>query len=316
MSSTSFQVVYDGPALAGSTIDVRDLAPALLAFGDIIEQANMTLNEGRTSVALRVNASFKSGCFGIDFSVVQSLVNQVAGLFKEPTVVAAKDLAEQIGFVYGKGAAATLGVIGLIKWLRNRKVTKVVLLDDGIARIEVDGDRLEVEQRTIALLRNFKLRQALEAAIAKPLEKEGYESVAISHKPEDGFVTITKAERGYFIAPPPDTEELADQTTTANLQLVNVAFKGDNKWRFYDGTTQFYAALMDERFVHRVQVGDENFASGDILTVRLRKRQWLEGEVMKAEYEVIEVLKHRRGMAQIPLVFSADDSRNEPKNVK
>ena len=124
-------------------------------------------------------------------------------------------------------------------------------------------------------------------------------------------MTITKAERGYFVAPPPDTEELADQTTTANLQLVNVSFKGDNKWRFYDGTTQFYAALMDERFVHRVQVGEENFASGDILTVTLRKRQWLEGDVMKAEYEVIEVLKHRRGMAQIPLVFSSDDPRND-----
>ena len=96
MSSTSFQVVYDGPALAGSTINVRDLAPALLAFGDVIEQANMTLNNGQTSISLRVNASFKSGCFGIDFSVVQSLIDQVAGLFKEPVVVAAKELAEQI----------------------------------------------------------------------------------------------------------------------------------------------------------------------------------------------------------------------------
>lgn len=307
MSTSSFQVVYDGPALAGSTIDVRDLAPALLAFGDAIEQANMTLNDGRTSIALRVNASFKSGCFGIDFAVVQSLANQVAGLFKDPAVVAAKEVAEQIGFVYGKGAAATLGVIGLVKWLRNRKINKVVLLDNGRARIEVDGDRLETEQRTIALLRNFKLRQALEAAIARPLEKEGFESVAISHEPEQGFVVITKAERGYFIAPPPDTEELGDQIATANLQLVSVAFKGDNKWRFYDGTTQFHAAIVDERFVHRVQIGEENFASGDILTVSLRKRQWLEGDVMKAEYEVLEVLKHRRGMAQIPLLFSPKD---------
>ena len=82
MSNSSFQVVYDGPALTGSTIDVRDLAPALLAFGDVIEQANFTLNEGRTSVALRVNASFKSGCFGIDFSVVQSLMDQMTSLFK------------------------------------------------------------------------------------------------------------------------------------------------------------------------------------------------------------------------------------------
>lgn len=308
MSTTSFQVVYDGPALAGSTIDVRELAPALLAFGDVIEQANSTLNDGRTSVSLRVNASFKSGCFGIDFSVVQSLVDQVAGLFKDPAVVTAKELAEHIGFVYGKGAATTLGVIGLIKWLRNRKITRVVLLDDGMARIEINGEKFETEQRTIALLRNYKLRQALEAAIARPLEKEGYESVAISQKPDAGFVIISKSERGYFIAPPPDTEELADQTTTANLQLVNVAFKGDNKWRFFDGTTQFYAALLDDRFVHRVQLGEENFASGDILTVSLRKRQWLEGDVMKAEYEVLEVMKHRRGMAQISLTLSDDGS--------
>ena len=304
MSSTSFQVVYDGPALAGSTIDVRDLAPALLAFGDVIEQANMTLNNGQTSVALRVNASFKSGCFGIDFSVVQSLVDQLAGLLKSETVVAAKELAEQLGFIYEKGAGAVLGLLAVLKWLRNRKITKVVLLDNGKARIEVDGDKLEVEQRTIALLRNFKLRKALEDAIAKPLEKDGYESVAISHKPDEGFFEITKAEGAYFVAPPPDLEELDNTVSTANLQLVNVAFKGDNKWRFFDGSTQFHAALLDETFVHRVQSGEENFAAGDILSVKLRKRQWLEGDVMKAEYEVAEVLGHRRGMAQIPLVFT------------
>lgn len=306
MSSTSFQVVYDGPALAGSTIDVRDLAPALLAFGDVIEQANFTLNDGRTSVALRVNASFKSGCFGIDFSIVQSLMNQVAALFKEPAVVSAKEVTEQLGFVYAKGVAGIGGVLFVIKWLRNRKIKRVVLLDNGLARIELDDDQLETEQRTIALLRNFKLRQALEAAVAKPLEREGYESVAISTKPEDGFFTITRAERSYFLAPPAETEELADQTTKANLQLVNVAFKDDNKWRFYDGTTQFYAAILDDRFVHRVQSGEENFSAGDILVVSLRKRQWLEADVMKAEHEVVEVLSHRRGMAQIPLVFTGD----------
>lgn len=307
MSSTSFQVVYDGPALAGSTIDVRELAPALLAFGDAIEQANFTLNDGRTSVALRVNASFKSGCFGIDFSVVQSLMNQVSALFKEPAVVSAREVTEHLGFVYAQGTATIAGVLYVIRWLRNRKIKRVVLLDNGLARIELDDDQLETEQRTIALLRNFKLRQALEAAIAKPLERDGYESVAISTKPEEGFFTISRAERSYFVAPPAETEELEDQTTKANLQLVNVSFKGDNKWRFYDGTTQFYAAILDDRFVHRVQSGEENFASGDILTVTLRKRQWLEADTMKAEHEVIEVLKHRRGMAQIPLVFTSGE---------
>lgn len=307
MSQTSFQVVYDGPALAGSSIDVRDLAPALLAFGDVLEQANYTLNEGRATVALKVNASFKSGSFGIDFSVVQGLLSQVASLFKEPSVVAAKELTEHVGFVFNSGAAGTAGVIALVRWLRNRPIRRVVLLDNGKVRIELDDGHMETERRTIALLRNFKLRQALEAAIAKPLERDGFESVAITTDPKAGFVTITRAESSYFIAPPAETEALSDQTSEANLQIVGVSFKGDNKWRFYDGTNQFYAAIIDDHFIHRVQSGEENFAAGDILVVKLRKRQWLEGDVMKAEHEVLSVVGHRRGMAQIPLVLTERD---------
>lgn len=309
MSSTSFQVVYDGPALAGSTIDVRDLAPALLAFGDAIEQANLTLNDSRASVSLRVNASFKSGCFGIDFSVVQSLMNQALALFKEPAVVAARELADNLGFVFGVTAAAGGNVLYVIKWLRSRKITRVVLLDNNKARVEVDDDALEIEQTTLALLRNYKLRLALQKAISEPLGREGFDSVAITHDPKKGFVTIEKAERGYFVAPPPDSEELADDVTTANLQLVSVSFKDDNKWRFYDGTNSFFALIDDAAFLHKVQMGEESFSAGDIMTVKLRRRQWLEGDAMKSEYQVVEVLRHRHGMAQIamPLVPRQDD---------
>jgi hypothetical protein len=301
MSTASFQVVYDGPALSGSTIDVRDLAPALLAFGAVVEEANATLNDSRTSVAVRVHASFKSGCFGVDFSVVQGLLDQMAQLFREPAVVSARELTEHAGFVYAQGAAAATGVLWLIRWLRNRPIRRVVLLDNGRARIELDGDQVETEQRTLALLRNFKLRRAFEDAIAKPLARERFESVAISTEPQAGFVTITKAEGPLFVAPPLQAEALADAVATVNLQLVSVAFKGDNKWRLFDGSSQFHAAILDERFVRRVQAGDESFSAGDILTVRLRKRQWLEGDQMKAEHEVLEVLHHRRGMAQLPL---------------
>lgn len=304
MSSSSFQVVYDGPALAGGTIDVRELAPALLAFGDVIEQANITLNSGRTSVALRVNASFKSGSFGIDFSVAQGLVDQALALFKEPVVVSAKQLAEQLGFVYKSGAAVVAGLIGLVAWLRNRKIKSVVLLDDGRVRVEVDADSIVVERVTIELLRNFKLRQALERAIADPLGRDGFDSVAISTKPADGFVVIEKAQRAYFVAPPADQEELADEVVTANLQLVNVAFKDDNKWRFFDGSNSFHAPIRDDLFIHKVKMSEATFSAGDILQVQLRKRQWLEGDVMKSEFEVLKVLSHRRGMAQLPMPFS------------
>jgi len=67
MSHATFQIIYDGPALENSTMDVKDLAPALLALGEAIEQANFSTNHQKASVVLNVRASFKTGCFGIEF---------------------------------------------------------------------------------------------------------------------------------------------------------------------------------------------------------------------------------------------------------
>ncbi len=272
----------------------------------IDEQANITLNGERTSVSLRVNASFKSGSFGIDFSVAQSLVDQALALFKEPAVVSARQLAEQLGFAYKSGAAAVVGLVGLVTWLRNRKIKNLVLVDDGRVRVEVDADSIVVERVTIELLRNFKLRQALERAIAEPLGRDGFESVAIATQPTEGFVVIDKSQRAYFAAPPAEQEELADELVTVNLQLVNISFKDDNKWRFYDGSNSFHAPIRDDVFLHKVKMSEATFSAGDILQVHLRKRQWLEADVMKSEFEVIKVLSHRRGMAQLPMPFIDD----------
>lgn len=41
--TTRARITYDGPALAEHVMDVRDLAPALLAFGDLCEEAGRAL---------------------------------------------------------------------------------------------------------------------------------------------------------------------------------------------------------------------------------------------------------------------------------
>ena len=129
--------------------------------------SDFSLNNNRAKVALRVKASFKSGCFGIDFDVVQGLLDQTLNLFKDSPISSAKEIVDYLGFVYGTGF---VGLIQFIKWLRGRTIREVILFDDGTAKVIVDDDSLKTELKTIELYRNFKLRLALEKAI---IHREG-----------------------------------------------------------------------------------------------------------------------------------------------
>jgi hypothetical protein len=307
MSHTTFQVVYDGHSLQDSTMDVTELAPALLALGKVMEEANFSLNDNRTKVALRVKASFKSGCFGIDFDVVQGMLDQTLNLFKDSPVSSAKDIVDYLGFISSAGISTGVGVIQLIKWLRGRTIKEVILFDDGTAKVVVDGDSLKTELKTIELYRNFKLRLALEKAITEPLQKDGIDSVAFTNDASKGFFTITKEESHWFKSPEQEIQLLEESEGEINLQLVSVSFKDDNKWRFSDGGAPFYANVLHQEFLNRVQQSEESFTAGDILRVRIKKRQWMYGDNMKSEYDILEVLDHKKAGVQLKLPFREPD---------
>lgn len=299
MSNATFQIVYDGPILQDSTMDVNQLAPALLALGKTIEEANFALNDSHTKVVLKVKASFQSGCFGIDFDVTQSLMEQTLNLFKESPISTAKELVEYLGFVGG----SIVGVIGLIRWVKNKKIDEVVVLDNGNVKVIVDGKSIEVELKTIELYRSYKLRLALERAILEPLEIDGIETVALTTDPEKGFITIEKNDRHWFKAPSQEEQLIEETEYDINLQIVSVSFKDDNKWRFSDGGSPFFASILHEEFLNRVHQSEESFTSGDILRVHIKKRQWLSGETMKSEYDITEVIEHKKAGVQLKIPF-------------
>lgn len=307
MSKSSFHVLYDGPALVNHEMSVRDLAPALLALGDMLDEANSALNDARAKVTVQVRASFKTGCFGIELDVVQSLIQQAHSLFGNESIASAKELLEWVGLVCTGTGTAVVSLLKFLKWLRGRKIKLVTLLENGNMKVMVGEDSIEVEEKVIALYRRTKLRQALEDVL-KPLDKDGIDEFAVTDKAQsERFLVIKKNEVGHFKAPIPEPEKLGEEEVIMNLQLVTVAFREDNKWRFSDGSSTFYAQVLDQEFLNQVQ-SNEPFAKGDILKARLNRIQLLSGEDMKTEYRLLQVLEHRRSGVQLPIPFSIPDN--------
>jgi hypothetical protein len=64
MAETAFRVAYDGPALATGRMPVRDLAPALLALGDLFAEASQVIYPEGKPVALSIKAT-EEGSFDV-----------------------------------------------------------------------------------------------------------------------------------------------------------------------------------------------------------------------------------------------------------
>lgn len=300
MNHANFKIVYDGPALDGNEMDVNDLAPALLAIGGLMEEVGSALHGDKYKITVSVKGSFKTGCFGIEIVAhAKSILLDAIDLFNHSSTTAVLNAAGIIGLVTTTGGT----LIGFLKWAKNRKVTKTEVLDNGNVKVFIDSEHYEIEQQAIEMLKNYKIRKAFEALIHTPLAHEGIDSFSVisPERPDEPILHIERSEAIYFIAPTPADEEINDHTTIVSLQIVNASFAEGNKWKFSDGSNTFFADILDDDFIRRVQSSEEVFAKNDILKVRLRISQWLTSRGMRTDYIIQEVIEHRQANRQIDL---------------
>ena len=282
-------MVYDGPALADGSMNVRDLAPAMLAVGSFFETANRVANSDRASVSVNVRAT-SAGSFHVVFEVVQSLeiVEDVLRADIGDFFISASALKDLL-----VGASATFavggGIIGLIKWLRGRKpqVTKV---NDELYTLTIDGETYEVPLELLRLYQDVVIRRNIQDMV-KPVKEPGIDRFMLRESGQT-LQEVTKQDVDSFDLP--EYQDLIlDDVRRHAFSIVSLAFKENNKWRLTDGQNTFSVLMKDEDFQRRVDNNDIAFAKGDVLVCDLRTRQWQVEEGVKSEYEVIQVVAHR-----------------------
>ena len=299
MSRASFTIAYDGPALREGAMDVRDLAPALLAIGQLFDAANSALNHDAAQVAVTVKAT-GHGSFEIAFEVIQHLAAQITALFSSDHVVAAVNLKE---FIVGGG-----GLFLLIKRLRGKRPDRIDRISENTVRITMGTESFDVPLELLRLYQDIAVRTAVQKVISDPLKREGIDSFQVreNHVPT---LIIGKEESADFKKPDLPDEILIDAKRRAAFSIISLAFKEENKWRLYDGNTQISARIEDTDFLSKVDANQIAFAKGDILIcdVRITQKRTVDG--LTTEYVVEKVIEHRPALRQLPFNFNGQSDQ-------
>lgn len=93
----NFELMFDGEALKSGQIDVRDLAPSLLALADLIEEASNLANGQNTKINIQVKSDFRKGSFLVDLVSSVSHYQNLVDFFNSDEAQAWATVAGMVG---------------------------------------------------------------------------------------------------------------------------------------------------------------------------------------------------------------------------
>jgi hypothetical protein len=263
MSKARFTIAYDGTAIADGSMDVRDLAPALLAVGTLFDAANRTLN-GTSAPKITVNVvATAPGSFEIVLDVIQTFYEQARSLLVGEDVTAAINMTSLIFLGTGAGG----GLIYLTKRLRGKKPDRVEKISPDTVRLTIDGESMDVPFDLLRLYQDIAVRKAVEGVVHVPLKKDCIDTFKVldGRKVE---VEVKGTDAAYFVAPELEGTVVLDDTRRVAYSIVSLTFKEDNKWRLHDGNSQISATIADEDFKRKVDNSEISFSKGTCWSAR------------------------------------------------
>lgn len=320
MSRASFRVAYDGEALASHTMDVRDLAPALMGLGEIFVEANRVLNGKEVKVEVHVTPQIEENCFDIGLEVIQTwgAIKELLGI---KDIAAAKELVEWIllpqNLIQGTGAGWAL--VWLYKKIRGKKPVNVIRFNDEngntLYRYQFDDQPDEiVDEHIHKLYQNNKIRTQL-GRLLRPLTLRKGISQFTAYEPgaKDRGTRITKEEATSidFTVSEPEPKaasETDDEPVEAVLRVYSPVYDPSApRWRFWYGKEHHYmdvsesnirdvvlengGALIDDKFRVLLQISERETDSGETTT----------------EYKVLNVLEFVPAFRQPDMFSNGED---------
>lgn len=299
--SAGFIVSFEGPAVSEGRIDVRDLAPALLSLGRLIDAANSAINGDKVPIKIEAKA-LSTGSFEVHLDAIISLWGTIKTLLDDPNAQASKSLLEWIGLI---GLPPAAGVIALYRFLNGRKPDRVSPAPPNSFTITVGDQSLTVPFEVLKLYQNITVNRAfnefLTVVETGKIDKVEFRSEGSPKGTR--ALSLTTEDKNKFVLSEVQPETVIDDTRRLALSIRSLAFQEENKWRLFDGQNTITAKIEDRDFIERVNMNMIRFAKGDILICEVKTVQTQSIDGLKTEHTVMRVIEHRQAPTQIALPF-------------
>lgn len=283
MAAEKFSVSYDADDkdYKNHKIDAYTLGNAIIGVYDLIAVANETINDG-AALELKVTSPVvDEGSVIIDFLLEGA--------------PQALEVLRYIGISGVAGAFAGGSLLEVVKALKNRKITSIVIEgDDENAKIEVDGQTIVCNRFVAKMAVDRKVRQALHSVVQAPIQgkKEAVFKVLDEHHKEVETVKESAASNFSILAPGSlETTEKTKEKITA--YFVRVDFDSGKGWRIRraDGSEQ-KVEVADEVFLNRVGQNKHAFKKDDLFEMEIEINSTYRPSRATHDYKVNKVTKH------------------------
>lgn len=304
MSRHQFSVAYTGDDRAADhSMSVEALAPALLAFGKLMREANSELNGKKAKANVYVVSDFEHKCFNINFELVIGFYEHLKSLLTSEEAKDAKTVLDWVWLGAGIATPASLSLLGYLGWKRGRRVSEVTSITDadrsGLVSIKVEGDNnaVVVHQHIYNLSINPKALKAARDAFS-PIGHDGFSRVDLM---ENAGITGTISEATVRDIVASCTEGIAQSkepvtevdVTPAWLSVYSPVYdESADNWRFRLGTEIIYADISETTISHDALMRGGAMADDTYqVTLEITSEIDDEGNKGRPKYKVLEVIK-------------------------
>ncbi|HZK12297.1 MAG TPA: hypothetical protein VFD10_08155 [Atribacterota bacterium] len=306
-------IKLEGPAIEEG-LNLFDLAPSLIAIGNVITESNKILNPEGREIAINIKP-FEKGSFIIDlYLFAQTNFDQILSFISSDYAEQIKTLLEWIGLTIAIGGGGK-GLIQLIKFLKSKPQNVEKLSSGDIRYTNKDGQSFTTNEKVNKLYNNCVIQNNTYQGFGKLLQQKGINEINTYIKGDIKSLETIKKEDVEALK---NYSEISGEENIINesesvifLKFKRGSFDGDgNNWSFRIGNKNIIVAVVkDDIFLKKVKSGEIRPNHKDTFEVILKTKQKIKNEELITSYEIMKVLKYTEAPKQMNIFNSGNPKK-------